>query len=168
MKKFYFGGQFNFRYKDYSIEKIKEDYRSKILGDYRLWMNTPTGGMVDVEGGNYYVGPFYFTEYKDGGHVVDFESGCIDKATDCFFVLSNASAPGTVTEIVQATMKSKEIHIFYVRKDIPGSEVDTEFKNDLWYPITFAKEKGNTEVWGFDTYEEAVEACVKRFKELTR
>ncbi len=168
-KRYYFGGQFNFRYKDYSIENIAKDYRSKILGDYNLWLNTPSGGMVKINDKNYYVGPFYFTEHKDGDHIVNFESHCVNLATDCFFVLSNASAPGTITEIIQASLKWKNIHIFYVKKDIPTEEIDTEYKNDLWYPITFAMSNAKSvEVYGFDTYDEAVETCVNRFNEMTK
>ena len=87
----------------------------------------------------------------------------------CFFVLSNAMAPGTVTEIIQATLKWKNIHIFYVKKDIPANEIDTEYKNDLWYPITFAVNNAKSvEVSGYDTYEEAVKACVNSFNELIK
>ena len=63
-----------------------------------------------------YVGPFYFTDYKDGEHIVNFESESIKRATDCVFVLSNESAPGTVTEIVQSVLLNKDIHIYYVEK----------------------------------------------------
>ena len=163
-KIFYFGGQFMFRYKDYSIENIEKDYRSRVLGDYRLWLNENNDHCVKINDENYYVGPFYFTEEKSGHGIVNLESDSINAATDCVFVLSNESAPGTVTEIIQATEIGKNIYIFYVKKDIPTEEVDTEFKSDLWYPITFAAlNASNIEIYGFDTYDEAVDACIKRF-----
>ena len=65
-KIFYFGGQFMFRYKDYSIENIEKDYRSRVLGDYRLWLNENNDHCVKINDENYYVGPFYFTEEKSG------------------------------------------------------------------------------------------------------
>lgn len=163
-KLFYFGGQFNFRYKDYSIENIENDYRSKVLGDYRLWLNENDEHIVRMGNGNYYVGPFYFTKEKSGHGIVALEQDSVSLATDCVFVLSNNPAPGTVTEIIEATNIGKNVYIFYVKKDIPTEEIDTEFKNDLWYPITFAAlNAANVEISGFDTYDEAVEACIKRF-----
>lgn len=166
---FYFGGQFNFRYKDYSEENIANDYRSKILGDYKKWLNEPKERYVKINDNNYYVGPFYFCESTDGEKIVNYEYDSVLLATDCFFVLSNESAPGTVTEIITASMVGKSVHIFYVKKDIPKEEVNTEFKSDLWYPITFAKNMSTyAEIHGFDTYEEAVNACVERVKELTK
>ena len=170
MKSFYFGGQFQFRYKDYSEENIAKDYRSRILGDYHLWLNTPkTGRVIEINDKAAYVGPYYFGDYKDSRYIVNTESDSIFYATDCFFVLSNDSAPGTITEIIQSVFYDKDIHIFYVKKDIPKEEIDTEVKNDLWYPITFALQNTrNIEVHGYDTYEEAVDACVERFNELTK
>lgn len=169
MKSFYFGGQFNFRYKDFSIENIANDYRSKILGDYNLWLNKPKNDFVITKDNILYVGPFYFTDYKDGEHIVNFESESIKRATDCVFVLSNESAPGTVTEIVQSVLLNKDIHIYYVKKNIPSEEVDTVFKSDLWYPITFVMNNSKSyEIYGFDTYEEAANRCIEVFKKIMK
>ena len=169
MKAFYFGGQFNFLYKDFSIENISKDYRSKILGDYNLWLNKPNTNSVQINKNALYVGPFYFTDYKDSEHIVSFESSCIEKATDCVFVLSNNSAPGTITEIIQAVFLNKNIYIFYVNKDIPSNEIDTPVKNDLWYPIIFAKQNSkNIKIFEFDTYNDAVISCVNYFNELIK
>jgi len=169
MKSFYFGGQFQFRYKDYSEENIAKDYRSRILGDYRLWLNKGKNLAIEFNDKAAYIGPYYFGDYKSSRYIVNTESDSIFYSTDCFFVLSNESAPGTITEIIQAVFYGKDIHIFYVRKDIPTEEVDTDIKSDLWYPITFAMQNSqHIEVHGYDTYEEAADACVERFKELTK
>ena len=167
MKTFYFGGQFNFMYKDFSIENLKNDYRSKILGDYNLWINKPDSSAINISNNIQYVGPFYFTGNKDSESIVKFESSCIEKASDCVFVLSNKSAPGTITEIIQSVFLKKNIHIFYEKNNVPEDEVSTKIKNDLWYALIFVQQNSsNVEIFGFETYDLAVNSCVNWFKSI--
>ena len=168
MRSFYFGGQFRFRYKDCNMDLLAKDYRSLLLGDKKeIWINRPECGYVDVNINTRYIGPFYFYDQIDSETVVDVESSSISKATDCVFVLSNDDAPGTVTEIIQATMLKKNVYIFFEKKDLPKEEVDTKYPSNLWYPITFACMNNNPNVkycMGFDTYDDAVKACINYFK----
>lgn len=166
MRRIYFGGQFRFKYKDCTLEALAQDYRSKILGDKDLlWINRPECGYANITDDVQYGGPFYFYDQINGDTVVKVESSSIEQATDCIFVLSNDDAPGTVTEIVQATMLHKNVYIFYEWKDIPEDEVTTTYRSNLWYAITFAA-LGNNIQWcqGYKTYNDAVDACIEIFK----
>ena len=161
MKKIYFGGQFRFLYKDASKEVIKEDFRSKVLGDYQLMLRRPQCGYVQLSPNAQYVGPFYFYELTSADFIVQTESTAVAESTDCVFVLSNASAPGTVAEIIHATMLKKDVYIFY-ETNSPDGTVDSNIHSDLWYPITFALiNNPQTKVFCFETYEKAVDACLE-------
>ena len=165
MRRFYFGGQFRFKYKDCTLELLAQDYRSKILGDKNSqWINRPDCGYIDITDDVQYGGPFYFYDQINSDTVVKVESSSIEAATDCIFVLSNDDAPGTVTEIIQATMLGKKVHIFYEMKDIPKEEVSSRFNSNLWYAITFASFSDNCVcILGYETYEDAVKNCVEYF-----
>ena len=62
MKKIYCGGNFEFQYKDYSVDKIANDYRVEILGgDVDRLIHTPnnTEKLRKIGQGVYYCGPYY-------------------------------------------------------------------------------------------------------------
>ena len=162
MKKVYFGGQFRFMYKDASEELIAEDFRARVLGDYRLMLKRPQCGNVQISNNVQYIGPFYFYEQKDADSIVKTESDAVSESTDCVFVLSNASAPGTVAEIIHATMLKKDVYIFY-EVNSPDGTVESSVNSDLWYPLTFAliNNSQNTHLYPSDSYEDAVTACIE-------
>lgn len=159
-KFFYFGGQFQFRYEDYSYDVISKDYRSLILQDPKKFINKPTKGFYHLSDNVLYVGPFYFydntytTPPQD--KVVTTESEAVGIATNCVFVLSNGSAPGTVTEIINATLKKKNVIIFYETNN-SGDPI----QNDLWYALVFAKQNNkNCILKECPTYQDAVNECL--------
>ena len=165
-RKLYFGGQFQFRYEDYSFDNISKDFRSLILKDPNKFIIRPTEGYHILSENILYVGPFYFFDNSyqipPQDKVVSIEKEAVDNATDCIFVISNSSAPGTITEIIYATLKNKNIVIFYETNHEEGI-----IKNDLWYALIFAKKYSKHIVLKeCDTYKDAVNECLNYVNNL--
>lgn len=168
MIKFYFGGQFQFRYEDYSFEEASKDYRSLILKNPHKFIDKPKEGFYVLSNDVLYVGPFYFYNHENlippQRQVVETESNCVRLATDCVFVLSNSSAPGTITEIIHATLLQKNIYIFYV-----SNNSYEEIENDLWYAIQFASiNNPKTIIRQYPTYESAKEHCIEFINDIIK
>ena len=88
-----------------------------------------------------YVGPYYFYgEEINAQQVVAVEKDMVHRCTDAVFLLENVSSPGTITEVVNAVLLGKNVHIFYVSLDSGSPE--TEINSDQWYPIAFAQMVG--------------------------
>lgn len=169
MKKIYCGGQFQFQYKNYSDEYLCQDYRCKILKSLINFKHKPENEYIDLGNNTRYIGPFYFYENNETGQdIVRIESKMIENSTDCFFVLSRDSAPGTITEIIYATLLAKNIYIYYQNKPIEEGEPEREIQSDLWYSIEFCRLncKGNVYIQGFNTYQECVDNCINRINKL--
>lgn len=153
----YFGGKFPFRYKDFSKEALEQDYRATLIGVDNL-MNEPLNH-PDVKPGVTYAGPFYF--YEDGitaDKVVEREA----LADACVFLLDDdAAVPGTVTEIINASMHHKVVYIFYVQKDVDGGEPERTIASPLWYPILFANRfnKDRTWLFAFESKSRIIKLC---------
>jgi hypothetical protein len=159
MKKIYFGGQFRFLYKDASKEVIKEDFRSKVLGDYQLMLRRPQCGYVQLSPNAQYVGPFYF--YEEGTSAWDIvlnEFSMVERCTDAVFILDNESCPGSISELIHASFLKKNVNIFYVSTPIDEGEPENEINSKQWYAIQMASivNPGNTDITECLTYEEAV------------
>jgi len=153
----YFGGKFPFRYKDFSKEALEQDYRATLIGVDKL-MNEPLNH-PDVKPGVTYAGPFYF--YEDGitaDKVVEREAFAVANADACVFLLDDdAAIPGTITEIINASIHHKAVYIFYVQKDLDKGEPERAVTSPLWYPILFANRfnKDRTWLFAFNSFEEA-------------
>lgn len=140
----YLGGNFKFQYKEYSVDKLADDYRSHILHDVNKLLHKPKGGLTPLSGDTMYCGPYYFYEEgTDGANVVKNETGMIDQCTHAVFVIDNTNIPGTITEIVHAAMKDKNIAIFYVKQPLDDGEPEKNICSANWYPIEFAMQKAN-------------------------
>jgi len=74
MKKIiYCGGNFEFQYKDYSVDKIANDYRVGILGgDVNKLIHTPDNEekLRKIGRDSYYCGPYYFYEEGTDGNTL--------------------------------------------------------------------------------------------------
>ena len=160
MKIIYFGGNFEFQYKNYSINKLAKDYRVEILGDVDKILHTPKNETTTVKlGGNlYYCGPYYFYEEGTGAaSIVANEASFVEKCTDAIFLIDNTNIPGTITEIVHAATLKKRIAIFYVKQPLDEGEPENEICSANWYPLEFAKLKANAHLVECENREMAKE-----------
>ena len=158
----YFGGKFPFSYKDFSLENLSKDYRAKLIGTGNLSKQPLNFPMIRK--GLVYSGPFYFYDVGDDAEsVVQREIETVIGSDVCYFLIDKDGAqPGTVTEIINATLHKKIVKIFYVQKDLDVGEPERDISSPLWYPIIFANKmnKENTFVKAFPTLEEAENALV--------
>lgn len=164
----YFGGKFPFKYKDFSIDNLKKDYRAELI-DIDMLLHEPANH-PNVKGtDNTYAGPFYFYETGESAEeVVKREALAVVNADVCYFLLDNdAAVPGTVTEIINATLHKKIIRIFYVSDKIDDGEPERTISSPLWYPILFSlNNKDNVFIKGFKTFDEAKEALLKDVRSI--
>lgn len=142
-KLIYFGGNFEFQYKDFKPELMKDDYRAKILGDINKILYQPENTQKIRRLGKctYYVGPYYFYENGlDGSNVVKTEIDMVNRCTHAVFLVDNTNMPGTVAEIIHASLIKKKIAIFYVKQLLDEGEPEKEICSANWYPLQFAKQ----------------------------
>ena len=142
--KLYCGGNFEFQYKDFTPDKLKSDYRTDILGSVDLILHQPKSGSVTLFCTNTlgveYIGPFYFYENGlDGACVVSNECDMVERCTHAVFLVDNKNIPGTVSEIIHASLLKKNVAIFYVEKTPDAGEPEQDICNTNWYPLEFAK-----------------------------
>ena len=141
-RKIYFGGNFEFQYKDYSKEKLENDYRAIILGDADKMLHTPTNETktVEIRPGVEYVGPFYF--YEEGttaNNIVRNEYQMVMASSDVIFLLDNVNSPGTISELIHAAYNNKNIYIFYIEMKHDDGEPENDVDSLQWYPITMSQ-----------------------------
>lgn len=135
----YCGGNFKFQYKDYSVDKLAEDYRAVVLHSVNKLLHKPEGGLTPLNEGTMYCGPYYFYEEgTDGENIVKNEIEMVDKCTHAVFVIDNTNIPGTITEIVHASLGGKNVAIFYVKQPLDEGEPEKSICSANWYPIEFA------------------------------
>ena len=143
MKKIiYFGGNFEFQYKDYSKNKLEKDYRAIILGGADRMLHTPKNESrtVEIRSNVEYCGPFYF--YEEGtsaSDIVHNEYQMVKSATDVIFLLDNVNSPGTISELIHAAYSGKRIYVFYIRLKHDDGEPENDVNSMQWYPITMAQ-----------------------------
>ena len=168
VKKIFLGGPFQFHYKDYTDEHLSEDYRAEIIGMERFKRKPIEGQHLMLSKTTEYIGPFYFYEQpNDAVIVVRKESAFIENCTDAFFLIGINDMPGTITEMVYAALRHANVFIYYVREQIDTGEVGRTFLTSQWYPLTFISIQNisKVEIYGFDSYEEAKTAIIKRIRE---
>ena len=115
----YFGGNFQFQYKDYTKELLAEDFRAKVLGDVEKLMRRPKEdfGYVELSDNVLYSGPYYFYEEGvDGASIVKNEYNMVVRSNGVVFLLDNVNCPGTIAEMMHTLFAHdhKHIWIFYV------------------------------------------------------
>ena len=151
MKRLYCGGRFYFdcRKDQYEIQAA-EDYRSKLLGGVDKMLHGR--GELVINDDMSYVGPYYFeTEDMAADDIVAIELDMIDRCTDAVFVLDEADCPGTITELLYAATKRKQIYIFY--KEYPQhDETESELHTPCWFPILATMKLANVAIYSYDDY----------------
>ena len=168
MRKLYFGGGFPAFDVNQPEDSLKDDFRALVLGDVRKLLYLPQEFTTETPLSDKvsYVGPYYFYgEEISAKQVVTMENEMVHKCTDAVFLLENVSSPGTITEVVNAAILGKNVHIFYVSLDsgIP----ETEINSDQWYPIAFAQMVGkNVHCTECINREEAIRRILSFVKSL--
>ncbi len=147
MRKFYFGGGFPPLDKNHPEDSMKGDFRAQLLGDAKKLLYPPINKDMEImeillTDKSSYVGPYFFYgESLQAQKTVLVENEMIHKCTDAVFLLENISNPGTVTELVNAALLGKNVHVFYISLD--SGTPETEINSDQWYPIAFAQMTAN-------------------------
>ena len=143
MRKLYFGGGFPSLDMNQPEDSLKDDFRVLVLGDVRKLLYLPQECTTEtpITDNGSYVGPYFFYgEEISAKQVVAVENEMVHKCTDAVFLLENVSSPGTITEVVNAVLLGKNVHIFYV--SLGSGSPETEINSDQWYPIAFAQMVG--------------------------
>lgn len=168
MRKLFFSGGFPLLDKSDPEGSMKEDYRALILGDVRRLLYMPEKSReVPFSDKVSYVGPFYFYgDHPSSRQIVSIENDMIHRCTDVVFLLENHSCPGSVTELVNAALLGKTIHIYYVV--LSSRTPETEIKSDQWYPMAFASMVGgDVECTECQSRDEAIQR-IRAFVESIR
>ena len=142
-KVIYCGGNFEFQYKDFKPELMLSDYRTEILHgiDRILYQPKNEEKLVEVCKGVYYAGPFYFYEQGlDGANVVRTEIDMVNRCTHAIFLVDNTNIPGTIAEIVHASILKKNVAIFYVKQPLDEGEPEKDICSANWYPLQLARQ----------------------------
>ena len=142
MIKLFYSGTYKVRHeminKDNVLEMLKDDLRSKIVGNVEKTVYASKGVIIKNNKNVMYIGGFYY-EKEDPTkttceNVVEEELKQIDQCDILVANLMNYSAIASVTEILYAAMKKKKITIFCNPK-ITSYQVEGEY----WFPILSAK-----------------------------
>lgn len=147
----YFAGNFEFMYKDYTMELLSKDYRSKVLGNVELLMRKPKDdyGYTEINDNVLYSGPYYFYEDGvDGESIVHNEYDMVERSTDVVFLLDNVNCPGTVAEMIHALFSDGQpnIWIFYIEQKPDDGEPEKDVCNSNWYPVEMCRWMGHKRV----------------------
>ena len=154
----YCGGNFEFQYKDFSPKLMANDYRAKILANVDKILYQPFNkNLFRKIGPNvYYVGPYYFyNNGLDGSNIVNTEFEMVEKCTHAIFLVDNINIPGTVSEIIHASLSHKNITIFFIKQSVDEKEPEKEICNSNWYPLQIARQIGNATLVECDDREMA-------------
>lgn len=147
MKKvIYCGGNFEFQYKDFKRELMYNDYRVHLFMDVDKILYQPdTPDLLRHLGGDvFYAGPYYFYDNGlDGANVVSTELEMVEKCTHAIFLVDNTNIPGTVAEIVHASLLKKNVSIFYVKQPLDEGEPEKDICSANWYPLQIARQVAN-------------------------
>jgi len=144
MKKIYFAGKFN-KNKNNKLplyERLKDDYRSIILGDPKKI--TYAQQNLKLNKNIIYSGPFYCEKASNGNFTsTDCQTVLLEeynsvKNCDIYFVVfDNEFSAGSIVELNWAIEMNKEIIIFYKNEENSSYTIKSEY----WFPITNAMVK---------------------------
>ena len=147
MKKIYFAGKFNLGNGETLAEKLKNDYRSIILGDSKkLTYAQENLQLKDFK--IIYNGCFYCEQASNGDYTsTDCETVVTEETkqvltSDIFLCVFDTSfSVGTIVELMDAVKAKKQIAIFY-----KNEATNYKIKSEYWFAITratqIAKENG--------------------------
>ena len=138
LPKVYFASKFIKSYKNNKLS-FEKDFRSKLIGNNKLENYNYNSFILDKY---QYIGPFFNEKASCGNltnneceKVVDCENNLIDKCDIFMAYLDEEQSPGTITELVYASLNNKKIIIFYK----PDKNNKYSINTDSWYPIVFSK-----------------------------
>jgi len=141
LKKVYFAAPFVFD----DTGSLRYDLRALILGSEEKLLakkREADNPVIGFEGEKLeYTGPFYYEEISNGVFsdsdcfgVVKKELSLIDECDILIVIFDGTPAPGTVSELIYAAMRGKEIRLFY-KKESADYDIDSLY----WYPIVTAQ-----------------------------
>lgn len=163
------GGAFRFdRRRADCYDMIPKDYRSILLGDpARLFADFNSGDSI-LSPEIAYVGPYFFTTDKlSGEQIILKEKEMIERCTDAIFLFDEAGCPGSVTELMQAAMLGKNLHLFYIKKG-DDDEIESALHTPCWYPILFSKlTNEHTTLYRCQDYDNAVKKIMELIGSFT-
>lgn len=157
------GGAFRFdRRRADCYDMIPKDYRSILLKDPALLFADFDQGDTLLSPEIAYVGPYFFTTDKlSGEQIILKEKEMIERCTDAIFLFDEAGCPGSVTELMQAAMLGKNLHLFYIKKG-DDDEIESALHTPCWYPILFSKlSNEHTQLYRCQDYDDAVKKIME-------
>lgn len=160
------GGAFRFdRRRADCLDMIPKDYRSILLKDPALLFADFDEGDTMLSPHVDYVGPYFFTTDKlSGEQIILKEKEMIERCTDAIFLFDAASCPGSVTELMQAAMLGKCLHLFYIQRG-DDDEIESALHTPCWYPILYSQlTNEHTLLHRCHSYEEGVEQILELVK----
>lgn len=147
--------------------RLINDFRSKLLGSSeKLTINI---GLVEIPECNaLYAGPFYCEQASNGNYtstdcntVVKEEIKAVDEADTFITYLDENYSCGSITELIYAALKNKNILIVYKEE----SEVKYATKSEHWFAITAALQfNERVQVKKVETEEEVIDAIKNYLK----
>lgn len=162
------GGAFRFdRRRADCFDMIPKDYRSILLKDPALLFADFNEGDTLLSPQAAYVGPYFFTTDKlSGEQIILREKEMIERCTDAIFLFDAASCPGSVTELMQAAMLGKNLHLFYLQKG-DDDEIESALHTPCWYPILYCHlTNPHTQLYRCQDYDEAVNKILELVEQL--
>lgn len=161
MIKLFYSGTYCTRHelinKDNISELLKNDIRSKIVGDVYKTIYPSSGVVIKNNKNVEYIGGFYYEEKHEGKSTC--ESVVLEELKQiakCDIVVANLtkySAIATITEILYAAMHNKKTVIF-CDPNITKHKIEGEY----WFPILTAKELNkNIEIRYIENEEEIID-----------
>lgn len=159
LPKVYFASKFIKKELNGSIS-FEEDFRTKLLQDSDKLNNYNYNSFIFDK--YQYIGPFYNEKASTGNltnkeceQVVNCENKLIDRCDIFMAYLDEKKSPGTITELVYASLIRKKIIVFYK----PDKNNNYSINTDSWYPIVFSKEqigKDNIDIIPVNNTDEVV------------
>lgn len=124
---------------------FEDDFRTKLLQDNNRLNNYNYNSFIFNK--YQYIGPFFNEKASTGDltntecdQVVNCENRLIDRCDIFMAYLDEEKSPGTITELVYASLNKKNIIVFYK----PDKDNKYSINTDSWYPIVFSKEQVGT------------------------
>lgn len=124
-----------------AIYKLRNDVRSKILGDVKYFLRKPKKNRclsyntdITYVGGYYYYDDYNCNTFESCDALIDIQLGELDEADLVVVIIDRYSAISTMSELLYAAYKNKEIVIF-ADPNICKLDINSKY----WYAIEMAK-----------------------------
>ena len=169
MIKLFYSGTYRVRHefinKDNVLEMLKDDIRSKIVGNVKDTVYASNGVIIKNNQNVMYIGGFYYEKQDKNKsvceNVVSEELKQIDRCDLVIANLTKYSAIASITEIVYAAFKQKKIVIFCDPK-ITSYEIEREY----WFPILTCKQLNKNIEVKFINNEDEIINYINDLKEI--